>query len=481
MGLLGARPDVRTEPVPRGFEQLAQRLCLPNSLAAALRLLSLDLHAVGRVIAILGSDATVDNVAELMNAPTPAVVEIVDGLCRRGLAWSDDVTLRLPEPLSQHWTNEVGGGRPVAQIAKTVLVDELRITGEALGIEVVGLRKPELIEKISHAMSDRGAMIAAIKVLPAPARQRLDVLRRPLSGFYPGSFGHRGGADPTEALIRAGLVPRHHHTPEVPREVAVAAWLADHVIELHARPDIPPAQADPRTSLDAAHSAAQELLRTMTTVLDHAAARPLTALKKGGIGARERARLASRLSGPDDLLVLCLDLAYAAGLLAQAEAGYAPTRAYPAWRAAEPGHRWATLAHAWLRLEFAPTYRVIDEDKEQPPPLPLASAAGLIRRAMLTAAGVDASIRATGQQIDWFAPTHGYPKQERENRGLAAIREAELLGVTGADRVSELGEHLLAVTSPEHESTAQDPVAELAKRCAPLLPEAACTVILQSD
>ncbi|MGH8918734.1 MAG: helicase-associated domain-containing protein, partial [Actinomycetes bacterium] len=127
------------------------------------------------------------------------------------------------------------------------------------------------------------------------------------------------------------------------------------------------------------------------------------------------------------------------------------------------------------------TYRVIDDDKEQPPPLPLASAAGLIRRAMLTAARAGASIRATGQQIDWFAPTHGYPEQERENRVLAAIREAELLGVAGADRVSELGEHLLAVTSPQHESATQDPVAELAQRCAPLLPEAACTVILQSD
>jgi hypothetical protein len=479
--LLGARPDVRIEPVPRGYEQLAQRLCLPDSLAAALLELSLDLHVAGRAIAILGPDATVENAADLMNAPTQAVAEIIDELCRRGVAWRDGATLRLPEPLSQHWTNEVGGGRPVAQIGKTVLVDELRMTGEALGIEVVGLRKPELIEKISHAMSNRGAMIAAINALPALARQRLDVLCHPLPGFYPGVFGHRGGADATETLIRAGLVLRHHHTPEVPREVAVAAWLAEHVVELHARPDLPPAQSDQRTSLDAARGAAQELLRTVITVLDAAAARPFTALKKGGIGARERARLASRLSVSDHLLVLCLDVAHAAGLLARAKAGYAPTRAYPAWRDAEPGHRWATLAHAWFLLEFAPTYRVIDEDNQQPPPLPLASAAGLIRRAMLIAARAGASIRATGQHTDWFAPTHGYPEQERENRVLAALREAELLGVAGADRVSELGEHLLTVTSPEHESTAQDSVAELAQRCAPLLPQATCTVILQSD
>jgi hypothetical protein len=37
------------------------------------------------------------------------------------------------------------------------------------------------------------------------------------------------------------------------------------------------------------------------------------------------------------------------------------------------------------------------------------------------------------------------------------------------------------VTDPDSESTPEDPVAELTERCAALLPEAACTVILQSD
>jgi hypothetical protein len=479
--LLRARPDVRVEPVPRGFEQLAQRLCLPDSLATALRALSLDLHTVGQAIAIAGSEVTVSDVADLVNAPTAAVSELIDELCRRGLAWREGAALRLPEALSQHWTSDVGGGRPVAQIAKTVLADELRATAQALGIEVVGLHKPELIDKISHTMSDRPAMIAAINALPARARQRLDVLRHPALGLYVGVFEHRATADPTEALVRAGLVLRHHHTLELPREVAVAAWLAQHVVELLARPDLPRAQTDRHSCLDAARGAAEELLRCVTTLLDEATGRPFTALKKGGIGARERARLAARLSVSDHLLVLCLDVAHAAGLLAQAETGYVPTCAYPAWRDAEPGRRWATLAHAWFLLDFAPTYRVLDEDKHQPPPLPLASTAGLIRRAMLLAASPGASVRGAGDQIDWFAPAHGYPAQERRHRVRAAVREAELLGVVGADRISELGKHLLTVTDPRHEPTAGDPVAELTDLCMPLLPQAACTVIVQSD
>jgi hypothetical protein len=479
--LLRARPDVRFEPVPRGFGQLAQRLCLPDSLATALRLLTLDLHTVGRAIAILGPDATEANVAGLVGATEQAVGEIVDELCGRGLAWRNGAALLLPELLSEHWMNDVGGGRPVAQIAKTVLVDQLRVTAAALGIDVVGLRKPELIEKIRRAMSDHRAVIAAINALPAAARQRLKALRHASFGSYFAAPTRRGTPDPTETLIRAGLVLSHNYTPEVPREVAVAVWLTEHVMELVARPDLSPARADRRASLDAARAAAQELLRAVTTLLDEAVGRPFAALKKGGIGTRERARLATRLSISDHLLVLCLDMAHAAGLLAQAEAGYAPTPAYPAWRDTEPGRRWATLAHTWWLLGFAPTYRIVDDDKEQPPPLPLASSAGLIRRAMLTAARAGASVRASGEQIDWFAPEHGYPASERDHRVRAAIGEAELLGVIGADRVSELGEHLLAVTSPEHEPTDGDPVGELAERCTPLLPESGCTVILQSD
>jgi hypothetical protein len=47
VGLLAARPDVRVEPVPRGFAQLAQRLSGPDSIVAALHRLNRDTLAVG--------------------------------------------------------------------------------------------------------------------------------------------------------------------------------------------------------------------------------------------------------------------------------------------------------------------------------------------------------------------------------------------------------------------------------------------------
>jgi len=135
------------------------------------------------------------------------------------------------------------------------------------------------------------------------------------------------------------------------------------------------------------------------------------------------------------------------------------------------------LVDAWYSLEHAPTRRETQDDKEHPPPLPLASAAGLLRRALLSAARSGASVRVASEEIDWFFPLHGYDAERRDDKVAAAIREAELLGVIATDVVSELGEHLLAVTGTAPEGV----VEELARLCAPLLPEADCSVILQSD
>jgi hypothetical protein len=86
-------------------------------------------------------------------------------------------------------------------------------------------------------------------------------------------------------------------------------------------------------------------------------------------------------------------------------------------------------------------------------------------------------VRAAGKEIDWFFPLHAYDAGQRECKIAAAIREAELLGVVAADAVSALGEHLLAAAGAEP----GDGVEELIRRCATLLPETPCSVILQSD
>lgn len=485
VALLDARPDVLVQPVPRGFVQLAQRLSGADSLVRALRTVNRDTITVGRGIVVLHESATVPALVRLLGAPERLVRTAVADLCGRGLAWHDSEVLRLPEPLEAHWSAEMGG-RPVATIARSTLVEDLRRAVAAFGIATDGLRKPELITQLSELMADLPALVRVLTALPEPVRERLDDFRFGYDSYYSGYSYYsypargtraRGLADPTEALISAGLLLRVNNKAELPREVAVACWLAEHELVLTGRPAVPPAEVDQDTAGRTSRAAAQEALREVTSVLDEARSAPIAALKKGGIGTRERVRLAKRLSIAPDVLPLWIDLAYAAGLLALTDKGYAPTQLYPAWRAAEPSHRWATLAQAWYGLEHAPTSRAVDEDRDLPPPLPLGSAAGFLRRALLRAARSGASVRATGAEIDWFFPVHGYEPELRDDKVAAAVREAELLGVVATDVVSELGEHLLA----GGEGMFEEAVAELAGRCARLLPEAPCSVILQSD
>lgn len=478
--VLGSRPDVLVQPVPRDFSQLAQRLGGAESLGAALRTLNRDTVIVGQAIVALGTAATMPGVAHLLGGTEQVVREVVDELCRRGLAWDSGGVLCLPDRLEQHWLVEIGGGRPVAKIAGSVLVDNLRVALRAFGAATDGLRKPELAAQLAELMADLPRLTALIGALPEPVRNRLEQYRRGEAGYYPAlgrPWPHASHRDSAAMLIAAGLLLPVSYGFELPREVAVAAWLAARELRLTGRPHLPAAGADPVAVHRASQAAAQDALRGMTMLLDEARATPIVALRKGGVGPRERARLAKRLSFPEDVLVLWIDLAHAAGLLGRAGEGYAPTQSYDQWRAADPGRRWAELVHAWFHLEHAPTSRGIEGDRELPPPLPLASAAGLLRRALLAAAGAGVSVRAAVKEIDWFSPLHGYEAAQREEKVAAAVYEAELLGVAAADVVSELGEQLLAVAG----SAPAGAVGDLARRCAALLPETPCSVVLQSD
>jgi hypothetical protein len=476
IALLQARPDVLVQPVPRGFSQLAQRLDGAESLAAVLRTANRDMVMLGQATVALGASATVPALAQLLNASEQAVRAGVAQLCALGLAWDRSGIVCLPQRLEAHWLAELGGGRPVAKIAGSVLAEHLRAALGAFGAATDGLRKPELAARLSEFMTDLPLMAKVIAGLPRPARDRLHEFRRGYQDYHSG-LGRSQHGDPTKLLLAAGLVLPVNYGLELPREVAVAAWLAERELTLTGRPYFPLVGADDAAVRRAAQAAAQEALRGATTLLDAARTAPIAALKKGGVGPRERARLAKRLSIPEDVLVLWIDLTYAAGLLGRADTGYAPTHLYEGWRAAESGRRWAVLVDAWFSLEHAPTGREVPGDREVPPPLPFGSAAGLLRRAMLPAARSGVSVRAVGEQVDWLFPLHGYDAGQRAAKVAAAVREAELLGVIASDVVSELGEQLLAVVG----SAPVDVVDQLARRCVALIPETPCSVILQSD
>lgn len=461
--VLGHRPDVLVEPVPRSVDELALRLNGSESLTRILPMIDRDQHAVAQAVALLGT-APVAVVAGRLRSPEREVRWVVGELCARGLAWEVDGRLGLPPRLTEHLEPRLAGIRPLTLIATQARVDELRVAVAGLGSDPAGLRKPELIERLGELLTDRGTVARAVGGLSPAARRQLAVLCDPEPYYV-----HYGGDVGTAALVRSGLLVGGggYGRAELPREVA-ALLLFGEGEPLAGRPVLPPATDPPgdgRAGVEAA-------LLALTTVLDEAAAAPLSRLKKGGVGTRERARLATRLAVPDP--ALWIDLAHAAGLLAEVPDGYAAAAGYDGWREQDPDIRWSRVALAWWELLVAPTSRETD-DGEVPPPLPLDSGAGVVRRALLAAAAGGLSLRAAGEQLDWFAPLQPYDGLGRDRKVAAALHEAALLGVVAGDRLSTLGELLVEV------SGAPDAVDLLARRSADLLPAARGLLVLQSD
>ena len=461
--LLERRPDVLVEPAPRSVRELALRLDSVDSVHAALADVDADEALVLRAVA-LGAASLVE-VAARVGGTDEQVRDVVDRLSTRGLAWLSGDRVELPRRLAEQFEAGLAHFRPVAQIGRQARVDELRTAVAGLGGDPAELKKPELIEGVVTLHTDPEVVGPAVAGLPRAAREYLDLLRT--TGFAGFGYGSRS-TGPVDVLVRSGLLLASAYAPpELSRELA-ATLLQDGARVLRGRPDLP-ASAD---SPDDGRAGAEAALLALTTLLDEGRHRPLAALKKGGVGTRERTRLATKIGIPEP--ALWIDVAAAAGLLVRASAGYAPAPDYDAWRAMTAARRWAVAALAWFALEPAPTSRETD-DGEVPPPEPLGSAAGLIRRALLRAGADGRSLRAAAQEISWFCPLHPYDAAGLQRKLQAAAHEAELLGVVVGDRLSALGEHLVAAAARPCSGDA------LAAAVADLLPDARTLLVLQSD
>ncbi|MFC4948397.1 helicase-associated domain-containing protein [Pseudonocardia sp. GCM10023141] len=460
--LLQRRPDVLVEPAPRTLDELALRLGGTTSLVRELVQLTSDDVAVVRAVALLGS-VSVAVVAQRLHSPEAVVRAVVDRLGERGLVWESDGTLELPERLARQFNEALQGFRPLSVLAKEAPVGGLRDALAGLGGTPAGTSKTALTEQLAARLADSATVVRSVMALSPPAQRHLDQLLR-LAGQI--RFGTIGG--PETELIEAGLlIGGRFRNGELPREVAVALMMHE-PDPLTGHPDLPPATS----ATDDGRAGAEAALLALTSLLDEAAVAPLAELRKGGIGTRERKRLATRLGVADP--ALWIDVAHAIGQLVPTLAGYAPAAAYARWRDEPLAARWAQAALAWFALELAPTSRETD-DGEVSPPLAMGSMAGVVRRALLRAAAGGRSLRAAAEQLDWFSPMHHYDDEGRARKVAAAEHEGALLGVLTGDRLTELGELLVeAAAGPAA-------AAELAARAADLLPETRGLLVLQSD
>lgn len=460
--LLRRRTDVLVEPAPRDLTELADRLTGVDSLSLAVGTLDRDEVGVARVLAMTGP-VSVDELTRVVDAPPPLVVAAVGRLAARALCWPLDGRLSLPTVLADHLAGDVLRFPPAAILAGRSRVADLQAAVRGLGGDPQG-RRSELVTRLVALIDDPHLRRRAVAGL-SPGGLRI------LAAMLSGSL-FLGDPRGTAELRAAGLLLGDPYAGALPREVAVDVLLAD-APPVTGAPELP-AAADPHTD---GRAGAEAAVGAVTALLDEA---PLAALKKGGIGSRERKRLAARLGGLDP--ALAIDLAAAQRLLAAGADGYGTTPAYAGWRDAPLARRWAGLARAWWALDHQPTDRQ-GRDGEIPPPVPIVSTGGVLRRALLRAAAGGRSLDAAAGHVEWFCPLHALPDDEdpwddAPDGGCtggadllpAAVRavraEADALGVTSGDRLTELGERLVAGTLDEP---------------ADLLPESRGLLVLQSD
>ena len=205
-------------------------------------------------------------------------------------------------------------------------------------------------------------------------------------------------------------------------------------------------------------------------------------LRAGGLSVRDLRVTQLALDLDPEHTAFVVELAYAAGLVAddgEVVPVWAPTSEIDEWSSSEAGHRWATLALAWLGSTRAPHLvghrgtgtgpaNALGPDVQWP-------AIRAIRREVL---------RELASLEQGSAPDHGSLRERlawrRPNRSAAVLdaavqavlREADWLGVTGRGALSEAGRALLA--SP-------DSVDDVAAAMAAHLPSPVDHILVQAD
>ena len=479
--LLARRPDALTLPAPRNFLQLAQRLNVPASVSAAIWQLSTAGWMLSHAIGAIGSMASAEHLAAYMETDDDHVRAELEQLRAVGLAWTDGHGIaRLTSRLRQHIAEELGGDGWFIDLAQNVRVDELRRMARAYGIDGTTLRKQQLVDILALTVNDREKVLYALQSLRDDDWSVLDLLMQgDYAVRYITSFARSPQAKTVERLAGSGLVLLSDSGALIPYEIAQAMFVMTKGIRLPRAPMLPDAGADNDQVRQAARSAAEHALRVMVSLLDDAAQTPIAALKAGGVGVRERKRLARALSVPAEEMPLWIALAFTTQLLRHSGKAFAPSEAYAEWREAPPARQWASLALGWLALGHAP---LLPEQDPADDPGVNAAWAGRLRRRLLPAAAPKYSVAAVGREFWWFCPlltTWDVPLVG------ATQREAELLGIVALDSLSQLGQQLLDVR-PVLADVARWPadpeaIEDLAAAIDTLISTAPCTLVLQSD
>lgn len=477
--LLALRPDLASPP-PSSVRALAARASGRTSVERVLASLdALTLQALEAVLALAGTAGhptgpTADDVAAATGASPDAVAAAVGTLADRALVWADPWPLRADARLRPApGLDDVLGPYP-AGLGPTLAATLRRRTPQALErlaedtalpVRADGAGddadappsttadgEPAVVGPLAGHLADPATVERLLADAPPGARRILEALSwGPPVGQAPQPGGPASPArTAVQWLLRHGLLAMSDTQHAVlPREVGLALRAGrTHAAPAHA-PELTPATPDPVVVAADGARHAEEFVRLVAALVAMWGEQPASQVRTGGLGVRELRRLAVRLEVSDAVAALVVEVAEAAGLIADDGAeqpSLVPTTEADAWLEVPVGARWHALVRAWLasdhatwlvgsRDEGGTTRGALDPELRRPwvPRL----------RATTLAALDSAGALAPDQVLDllrWRTPrtppaVHGVE---------AVVAEATALGVLGAGALTPPGRVLLA-------------------------------------
>ena len=329
--LLVRRPDL-ARPAPSDLTALAARASTRASTARAIDGLDVAHLQVLDAAAVGGDPVSAGEVARLLGtADLDRVERVLDELWEAALLWGD--------PDGRHL---------------------VRTVSELLGPYPAGLGPPAHSLEPSVPVPPAAAVRATAADAPPRARAILERLAwGPPVGLLGDGTGSLAPEDGPGWLVAHGLAaaPRPDQIV-LPQEVAIALRGDRLHDELRLVPPTPTSARHTTDDVDAAAgAAATEALAEVDELLATWSAAPPRVLRGGGLGVRDLAGAARSLAVDEARAATLVEVAYAAGLLAddgETEPVWGPTAAYDRWRDLPGGERWAELAASWLTTTRAP-------------------------------------------------------------------------------------------------------------------------------
>jgi len=456
--LIQLRPDL-VVPVPSDVSALAVRAQSRGSVARCLDTLDeFTLHIL--------------DAARLSRSPETALTSLSAILTLAAEANPEDVRVavdRLRARFLLHGSLEA--------LAVVGAVDEVTSPYPA------GLGRPAdyLDAQAAALCADKARLRRTVLAAPPGARAVLDRLA---AGPPIGALNTANMAEPIRWLVdehilvpvsEAGRAPRPDgELVELPREIGVL--LRRETGPLGPLRPFPPTPQSPVRDVKSVDSAGagqvMESVRNTETLLEALATEPAQVLKTGGLGVRDLKRLARAVSLDEPSTALLLEVAYAAGLLGEADASgasravavsramgnvdeiFLPTSSYDLWRALSIAQRWEALTRSWLAMTRQSGLVGQRDDRDRPinALAPDAERAGApqARREALTALtelapGTAPPVDEVLGLLSWQSPRRA---RGREAAYRDALSGAATLGVTALGAITSYAHLLLAEGGP---------------------------------